>query len=273
MKKRINVLIAGVTLALLIGIFAFPTGSSADHSWGNYHWARTSNPFNLKVIDSNSDAWDDNLDRALTDWSGSTVLDLTKEAGDDALKARKRCAAVTGKVRSCNAEYGFNQWLGLASISLSGSHITRGTAKMNDSYFNSSRYNETARQQVMCQEIGHTFGLDHQDESGADLNTCMDYSNDLDNPSPNNHDMDQLLTIYRHEDSTTTVSAFGVASNPYEEDPDLPHNWGQLVRQSANGRSSLYERDLGEGNKKITYVFWTQEAADRCPACDHRYDH
>jgi hypothetical protein len=55
---------------------------------------------------------------------------------------------------------------------------------MNDSYFASGSYNETARQHVMCQEIGHTFGLDHQDESGADLNTCMDYANSLNNPSP-----------------------------------------------------------------------------------------
>ncbi len=33
-------------------------------------------------------------------------------------------------------------------------------------------------------EVGHTFGLDHQDESGADLDTCMDYAKGLVNPSP-----------------------------------------------------------------------------------------
>ena len=46
---------------------------------------------------------------------------------------------------------------------------------MNDSYLNSG-YTTTNKQHVICQEIGHAFGLDHQDESGADLNTCMDYS-------------------------------------------------------------------------------------------------
>lgn len=50
---------------------------------------------------------------------------------------------------------------------------------------------------MMCQEIGHDFGLDHQDESGADLNTCMDYSDALDNPSPNNHDYQQLQVDLR----------------------------------------------------------------------------
>jgi len=29
-------------------------------------------------------------------------------------------------------------------------------------------------QHVICQEIGHTFGLDHQDESGISLNSCID---------------------------------------------------------------------------------------------------
>ncbi len=77
---------------------------------------------------------------------------------------------VAGKVRSCNASYGFNGWLGLASINITGGvHITQGYSKMNDSYFNGGGYTETNRQHVMCQEIGHTLGLDHQSTSGADL--------------------------------------------------------------------------------------------------------
>ena len=257
MKARMNAVKVLLVVAALVAVFTFPTGSGADNSWGNYHWARTSNPFTLKVIDSNTTDWDDNLNDALSDWSRSSVLDLAYEAGSSALKDRKRCAATTGKVRSCNAAYGFNQWLGLATIYLSGSHITRGTAKMNDSYFNLSGYDETARQHVMCQEIGHTFGLDHQDESGADLNTCMDYSDELDNPSPNRHDYAQLEIIYEHLDSTTTVGFSAFSSNMFE-DPDAPHNWGQLVRQSANGRSSYYERDNPDGTKRLTHVFWTE---------------
>jgi predicted Zn-dependent protease len=262
----------------LLALLNFPIGISASHSWGNYHWARTANPFNLKVVDSNTPDWDDNLNRAISDWSTSTVLNLIWEAGDSSSRARKRCVMITGKVHSCNNTYGFNGWLGIATINITGGvHITQASSKMNDSYFNSGSYNETARQHVMCQEIGHTFGLDHQDESGADLNTCMDYANSLDNPSPNAHDYQQLQTIYQHLDSTTTVgfSVFDLNgnSNEFDDDPDAPHNWGRLVSQSVNGRSSYYERDFGGGNKKLTHVFWTQEAADRCRGCDHRYDH
>jgi hypothetical protein len=59
-------------------------------------------------------------------------------------------------------------------------------------------------------EIGHTFGLDHQDEnfSNPNLGTCMDYTSDPDGPSnehPNAHDDQQLETIYAHLDASTTV--------------------------------------------------------------------
>ncbi len=274
MKSKIYVtFISAITMFALL---SFPITSSASNSWGSYHWARTSNPFSLRVVDSNTADWDDNLNGANSDWSTSTVLNLIYEGGDSSSRTRKRCPMIAGKVRSCNAAYGFNGWLGLASINISGGvHITQGSSKMNDSYFSGGGYTETNRQHVMCQEIGHTLGLDHQSESGADLNTCMDYADALDNPSPNSHDYQQLQTIYSHLDSTTTVgfSFFGAEANPYADDPDAPHNWGRLVSQSANGRSSYYERENNDGSKKATHVFWTREAADRCRGCDHRYDH
>jgi predicted Zn-dependent protease len=271
MKPKIYV--AFISAMTLFAVLSFPTAASANHAWANYHWARTSNPFNLKVIDSNTANWDSALNLAMSDWSASSVLNLIDGASDDRKNIRKRCAAVTGQVRSCNESYGFNGWLGLATINISGNHITRGTSKMNDSYFKSPAYNATARRHVMCQEIGHTFGLGHQDESGADLNTCMDYSNALDNPSPNQHDFQQLQSIYSHLDSTTTVGFSAFVLNEFGDDPDAPHNWGRLVSQSANGRSSYYLRDNLNGTKKATHVFWTRERAERCPACDHRYHH
>lgn len=262
-----------IAAMVMFAIINMPLATSASHAWGNYHWARTSNPFNLKIIDSHTADWDPMYAMALSDWSQSTVLNLVAVAGDSSQKTRKRCPMVTGQVRSCNAAYGYNGWLGLASINISGTHITRGTSKMNDSYFSSPSYDDTARSHVVCQEIGHTFGLGHQDESGADLDTCMDYSSALDNPSPNAHDFQQLQTIYSHLDSTTTVgfAAFGADSGV--DINDDPRSWGRLVHQSANGRSSVYERDNWNGSKTITHVFWTQEFADRCQGCDHRYDH
>src|SRR5215210_9224495 len=85
------------------------------------------------------------------------------------------------------------------SVWVSGLHITQSTVKVNDTYFNTSFYNTPIwRASVMCQEVGHVFGLDHQDESGADFHTCMDYASnpDGDNTHPNQHDYDMLEQIY-----------------------------------------------------------------------------
>lgn len=271
MKTKMQNVRLLISVATFFAVAILPVSSFASNSWGSYHWARRSNPFTLKVVDSNTAAWDDNLNQALADWSTSTVLNLTREAGDSSTSARQRCVMIAGKIHSCNYTYGSNGWLGLASINISGSHITQATSKMNDTYFNSSSYSETNRQHVMCQEIGHDFGLEHQSTSGADLNTCMDYANALDNPRPNSHDYNQLQTIYSHLDSTTTIGFSSFGGFSAREVTDDPGSWGRLIRQTPNGRGSTYERHHADGTKTVTNVFWTKESAEKCRGCDHRY--
>jgi hypothetical protein len=245
-----------IMIVMIAMLAAFPLSAGAIHAWGNYHWARTSNPFTITVIDSMTSSWDDNLDAAISDWDASSVMNLTEEAGSTTTNTRRRCPAVTGKVRACNYTYGNNGWLGLAQIWASGSHITRGTAKMNDTYFASPSYNETARSHVVCQEIGHLWGLGHQDESGADLNTCMDYADALDNPSPNAHDYDMLEEIYAHLDSSTTIAS--APAGFINADVHAQENWGTKVSESADGHSALFVRDFGNGHKIFTFVFWAK---------------
>jgi len=262
--------------AFVIGLVA-ATGFSAtlvaDHSWGNYHWARTSNPFTLRVGDNVSSAWDGYLNQSISDWNQSSVLNLMKDVG----RTRpKQCRPTTGRIEVCNAAYGLNGWLGIAQIWISGLHITQGITKLNDSYFKTATYNTPAwRQLVMCQEIGHDFGLDHQDEDfgnadladGANLQTCMDYtSNPAGNGQPNAHDFEQLEAIYAHLDSTSTV---GSSTLPNTMPPamgqinfDTPGQWGRLVSSNANGRLEVYELDFGRGNKVVTHVFWADPDAD-----------
>ena len=62
----------------------------------------------------------------------------------------------------------------------------------------------------MCQEIGHIFGLGHQDEifDNANLDTCMDYTSSTEsNQHPNKHDFDQLNSICGHTDSFNSFVA------------------------------------------------------------------
>ena len=244
-------------LAVVIAAVGFQTSSSANHSWNGYHWARTSNPFTVDLGDNVSSNWESYLNGASFDWSQSTVLDTAVVPGG-ATKVRT-CKGSSGHVEVCNTTYGFNGWLGVAQIWVSGSHITQGTVKMNDSYFNSATYNTPAwRQMVMCQEIGHTFGLDHQDENfnNQNLGTCMDYTNDPStNQHPNKHDYDELVAIYSHLDSVTTVGATtGAAASGAVL--DNPSEWGALMKTTHGGRTQVFERDFGNGQKIVTFVIW-----------------
>jgi hypothetical protein len=241
------------SLVIAVGLASLPALTLASHSWGSYHWARQQNPFTLKVGDNVTSAWDGHLNTSVADWSQSSVVDLTKVAGGT---RAKNCRPTAGRVEVCNARYGNNGWLGVAQIWAKGSHITQGVVKLNDTYFNTSTYNTSAwRNLVMCQEIGHTFGLDHQDENfnNANLGTCMDYtSNPSTNQHPNQHDYQMLEQIYAHLDSTTTV---GMVTNG-KGNAALPSSWGQLIGNSEGGRTSIYRLDLGNGQSVLTHVFW-----------------
>lgn len=250
MRLRLIATATAVALATL----AFPSAASANHSWGGYHWARTANPFTLKVQDNVTSAWDSYLDTTISDWSQSQVLNLTEEPGSG---NTRKCPAPTGKVMVCNNTYGNNGWLGIASINITGGeHITKGYVKVNDTYFNTPTYNTPAwRNLVMCQEVGHTLGLDHQDENfdNPNLGTCMDYtSNPGTNQHPNQHDYDQLEAIYAHLDSFTTVAA----ALPGAEVGESPASWGTLVAGSSSHGKGVYVRNFGHGQMVITVVIW-----------------
>jgi hypothetical protein len=244
-----------LSIAVLAGCAELDTSTTQQesHSWGGYHWARTSNPFTLKIGDNVTSQWDGILNTTVSDWNQSTVLDTVKVAG----QAKGRCRGTTGRVEVCNDTYGNNGWLGIASISISGKHITQGTVKLNDTYMNTSKYNTTAwRNLVSCQEVGHTLGLDHQDENfgNANLGTCMDYTNDPStNQHPNKHDYDQLVSIYSHTDSTTTVGQTATQGNAAGESPA---EWGQLMSSSHNGLLESYIKEHGNGDATVTFVTW-----------------
>jgi hypothetical protein len=254
-----------------LGFAAFSCVAYADHSWGSYHWGRTANPFTLTLGDNVSDAWDVYLGTAANDWNGSSVLNVSVVAGGTT--DPKKCRPTTGRIEVCSASYG-GAWLGVAQIWISGGHIYHATTKVNNFYFDKPKYNTPAwRRFVMCQEIGHTFGLDHQDEnfSNTNLGSCMDYTSDPEgqylgssNEHPDPHDYEQLVTIYDgHKDSTTSASQASAPNVPppamNEIDFEGPGQWGKLVRSTHVGRLQRYELDFGGGHKILTFVIWPDE--------------
>lgn len=252
MKTRFFLLIVSLAVFLL----SSPSAAQAAHSWGEYHWARTVNPFTLKLGDNLSSSWDAYLSTTSSDWTQSSVLNTTIVSG----KANpKNCRPTSGQVEVCNSKYGNNGWLGIAQIWASGNHIYQGVTKVNDTYFNTTKYNTSAwKNLVLCQEVGHTIGLDHQDEnfSNANLGTCMDYTSDPStNQHQNQHDYDELESMYTHLDSLTTISqsTASIATGNFDNRSD----WGKEMKN--NGHVAVFERDFGRGQKLFTFVIWVQE--------------
>ena len=178
------------------------TTAGAGHSWEGFHWARSANPASLQIVDSLVGEWDSYLGPSVADWDRSGVLSLSTTAGADSLVDRTACLPIAGKIRVCNAKYADPTWLGLATVYLNGDHITQATAQVNDTWFDTDLYNDpAAKRHVLCQEIGHDFGLDHQ----YDEPTCMNDIDGLFDPSyisPGPHDYAELDAIYAHLDTS-----------------------------------------------------------------------
>ena len=85
--------------AMVFSLLAmFAAVSHASHSWGGYHWARTANPFTLKVGNNLTSNWTTQFNTALADWSNSSVMNLTAVSGT----AGRNCKMVAGTVQVCN---------------------------------------------------------------------------------------------------------------------------------------------------------------------------
>jgi hypothetical protein len=254
-----------VTVALLAVSLVLATTAFANHSWNGYHWARTSNPFTLQLetdlsVTKGSD-WPAILGLVSSDWSQSPELDTQVV---NYAPTKNNCPGIAGKVRVCNRKYGFNGWLGQATVWVdSGGHILQGTAKVNDSYFDTGAYNDAnAKRHVLCQEVGHTLGLDHQ--RGV-YDTCMnDEGSSLFLAAavgPNQHDYDELAAIYQHLDAGSTISASttagwrsnGAAGGAVVDDAIPPGAGPQ------DGK--VFVRDLGEGRFAVTFVVWAPSSA------------
>ena len=253
MKRLLTILAAGAALSAVVA-----TPASASHSWNGYHWARTANPFTLKVGNNVSAVWTTEFATSNTDWTKSDVMDLASVPGT----ANKRCSMTAGTVQVCNGKYGNTGWLGLATINISGgTHITQGSAKLNDTYFSSATYNNpNEKLHVMCQEVGHTFGLGHTSENGTSQNTCMDYfSNTGPNATstlstrPNQHDYDQLASVYAALDSSTTLASSATPSAGMAGRPDArPYR----TERTDRGKHTEIREHFADGSTRIIDVVW-----------------
>lgn len=261
--------IAAVGL-LILALAVCPPVASANHQWSDYHWARSSNPFVVKLIANITSTWSSSLNWAASSWTQVSALDTSIIIGKTDDATRQSCVAAKGSVSVCNYTYGLTGWAGIANIYIDASHhITQATAKLNDSYGYPSGYREMA----VCHEVGHTLGLAHLDENmtNTNLGSCMDYTNNPYGPpsnvGPGAHDHAQLNTIYTHLDGTPPPPPPPPKPRPRPKpkfggrmldslDMSDAREWGQRVHVFADGREEVYERHFDDGSRILTFVHW-----------------
>ena len=293
----------GLLAAAALTVLA-TSSATANHQWGSYHWANSGNGVTLTLRHTLKDStWLSYYSAARADWDQNSPLTLN-DGGAYTGTTSKKCSPISGGVLVCSDAYGFRGWLGIATIWASGDHITQATTKLNDSYYGTATYNTPGwRDLVACQEVGHDFGLDHQDEQfdNANLGTCMDYTNAPDggtvggfnygpaNRAPNSHDYAMLNSnsMYGsgHSDSGGGGGGGGggrpgAAADGFtfrEVGKSLGGSsaaadngqWGRAVSRDGQGRPNKFVLDLGSGNRKITHVFWVPGFR---PQAEHMHD-
>lgn len=176
MKK----VIIAVTLALST-LFAGMGVVLGSHSWSGYHW--TSDNLSPTVFDkTKADLYD--VSAAVSEWASLST------STQPVISSNRKSNIVV-------SEAGSAFWLGLARIWIDeDGHIGKGEVKLNTSLL--VNYGPAAADHILCQELGHILGLNHQ---RGTLDSCMNDQAPLGSVvSPNAHDAEQLALIYDHED-------------------------------------------------------------------------
>lgn len=173
-------LLAAISLAAVLALGAIT--AQADHSWNGYHWKSTS--LSPTVQDNTSSALYD-VPVGVTEWAtlGASIQPVLTDG--------------KGKVKVTEEFNPF--WYGLARIFIDDAgHITKAEVKLNTVLL--EPLGLAAADHVLCQELGHILGLDH---NRVDANTCMNDTAAIGSATtPNAHDADQLRAIYNHTDPT-----------------------------------------------------------------------
>ncbi len=188
-----------------MALMLVPTVSFATHTWSVYHWP--TEKLSPTVVDlTRSGLYD--VSAGVVEWSdlGTPIQPVV---------STKRKSDVTVKK-------GFSpQWLGLARIYIDAEgHITKGEVQLNTTLL--EPYGPEVADHVLCQELGHIWGLDH---NRVELDTCMNDTSALSNtaPYPNLHDAEQLNLMYGHTDAVPPPTDDGGGGPPCSKKPDHPN--------------------------------------------------
>jgi hypothetical protein len=230
MKKKILALTV-ILLALVVGYSVSRTDEPkpapvprATHSWGGYHWAKKVQTGNLIInVDTTrvGGKWARQTNAVMKQW-----LVVSSPIKLQLLTPRPNYKLSYYTVKAENKNYGPTGWLGLATVYIDQQgHIVRGLVQLNDYYYVTAPFAAQLKGSelpVYCQEVGHTFGLDHNRPGtfgGPNDNTCM---NDIVfYPKPNIHDTEEFSLVYNHSDGYGTGGSGPPTMFPFGEQAGL----------------------------------------------------
>jgi hypothetical protein len=251
-EMALRVLVVALVVGAVFGAGRGP--ASADHGWRDYHWPHSGAEARVRIVDSVTNEWNATLNQAVDRWNRSVVLRGVIDAGD--LSGRRSCTPARRTVRVCNDAYGtsgdWNRVVGLTTIRADAAgHILEAKVQFNESYLDSNspdfRYlnDPTAWREVVCHELGHAFGLDHNSGNGSCLRAVIAPGGFF--PTPNGHDYEQLEINYHRgrndpRGSAAPATEETIADGPPRLDPG--HDDDHTVRV----------RDLGNGETEVTII-------------------
>ena len=240
------VIAATLTVLLALSI------AYANHQWSSYHWERPdANELVLTIGDCHTPSphtnWHALLNAVAANW------DWIPEYGNVPDFGVSKSSCGSGDIESYNDNYGDSGWLGIATIRITrgrDKHIVRGESKVNEYFITLNGYDgfdeSIEWQHVLCQEIGHTFGLDH-----TDGDTCMNSdTRPLREPDPNYHDGEQLAEMYAHNHASDSGGGGG-PGGPGGGGPPGPGGRGGQAPPSATAIARAFWAEQYESDAEM----------------------
>src|SRR5215213_8953393 len=201
--NRKSIFVAG--MLIVAGLM----GSAAEAKrWGC--WIQADRNVRIRNTTSSASA-------AVNDWNNLTILNLSSVSSGE-------------ETYVFNANSGNTGWGGLASITnYSGCTILRATAQLNTYY----SWTTNAARGVHCQEVGHTFGLDHSNDGG-----CMGggYWYDIGTHyTIVSNNINEIGSLYANRVATRSiVGPEAGAPRIHAFWANHPHSLGEAARMSSN---------------------------------------